>query len=93
MADEFDRRIIPDILQTTLSVSLGAAYRSIEMLRSPAESLPKVVAEVKTLLTVPEDSGEGVQGKLEAIAGVWLEKGANIMADCKTTGEKFTEGG
>jgi hypothetical protein len=93
MADEFDRKLIPDFIQTTLSVSLGAAYKSVEMLRSPAESLPKMVAEVKTLLTVPEDSGDGLQQKLEAIAGVWLEKGATIVTDCKTAGEKFTEGG
>ena len=93
MADEFDRKLMPDFFPATLAVSLGAAYKSLEMLRCPTESLPKVVAEVKTLLTVPEDSGEGLQQKFEAIAGVWLEKGTNIVADCKTAGEKFTEGG
>lgn len=92
MADEFDRRIIPDFLQTTLTVSLGAAFRGFEMLRSPTESLPKMVAEMKTLLSVPENSGDGLQQKIEAMAGVWLEKGANIVTECKTTGERFTEG-
>jgi hypothetical protein len=93
MADEFDRRIMPDILQTTLTVSLGAAYKGMEMLKSPSESLPKMVAEMKTLLSVPEDAGDGIQQKFEALAGVWLEKGTNIVAECKTAGEKFTEGG
>jgi len=93
MADEFDRRMMPDFIHTTLAVSLGAAYRSFEMMRCPAESLPKVVAEMKTLLSVPEDAGGGLQQKMEAMAGVWLEKGTNIVAECKTAGEKFTEGG
>ncbi len=93
MADEFDRRFIPDFVQTTLTVSLGAAYKGLEMLRSPAESLPKVVAEMKTLLSVPEDAGDGIQEKFEAMAGVWLQKGTHIVAECKTAGEKFTEGG
>ncbi len=93
MADEFDRRMMPDLFQTTLSVSLGAAYKSLEMLRSPADTLPKVVDEMKTLLTVPENAGEGVQEKLQAMAGVWLTKGTMIVAECKSAGEKFTEGG
>lgn len=93
MADEFDRRIMPDLFQTTLSVSLGAAYKGLEMLRSPAESLPKMVEEMKNLLTVPANAGDGLQQKFEAMAGVWLTRGTTIVAECKTTGEKFTEGG
>jgi hypothetical protein len=93
MADEFDRRIMPDILQTTLTVSLGAAYKSLELLKTPSESLPKVVAEMKSLLSVPEDAGDGLKEKFEAMAGVWFEKGTNIVAECKSAGEKFTEGG
>jgi hypothetical protein len=91
MADEFDRRFMPDIFQTTLTLSLGAAYKSFEMLRSPAESVPKMVAEMKTLLAVPE--GDTLQQKMENMAGTWLEKGTNLMAECKSAGEKFTEGG
>ena len=84
---------MPDFLHTTLTVSLGAAYKGLEMLRTPSESLPKVVAEMKTLLSVPENAGDGLQQKFEAMAGVWLEKGTHIVAECKTAGEKFTEGG
>ena len=93
MADEFDRRIMPDFIHTTLTVSLGAAYKGLEMLRTPAESLPKMVEEMKTLLSVPEHAGDGLQEKFEAMAGVWLAKGTHIVAECKTAGEKFTEGG
>jgi hypothetical protein len=93
MAAEFDRRMMGKLFRTTLSVSLGAAYKGFEMLATPAESLPKVVDEVKTLLTVPPCAGDDLQQKFEAMAGLWLAKGTTIVAECKTTGEKFTEGG
>jgi hypothetical protein len=48
---------------------------------------------MKTLLSVPEHAGDGLQDKFEAMAGVWLQKGTHIVAECKTAGEKFTEGG
>ena len=93
MAQEFDRRMMPDIFHTTLTLSLGAAYKSVEMLRSPTESLPKMMTEMKTLLTVPGDAGDGLKQKMEAMASVWVGKGMTLMAECKTAGEKFTEGG
>ncbi len=83
---------MPEFMNTTFAVSLGAAYKGLEMLRNPMESFPKMVSEMKDLVSIPEDSGEGIQQKMEALAGVWLEKGTNMMADCKSTGEKFTEG-
>lgn len=89
----FDPRMIPDLFQKTFAVSLGAAYKSFEMLSHPAESLPKVVTGMKDLLTVPEHAGPDLQQQFEAMAGVWLQKGAEIVVECKTTGEKFTEGG
>ncbi len=92
MAGEFDRRTMENLFRTTLSVSLGAAYKGFEMLTTPAESLPHVVDEMKTLLTVPEYAGDDLQKKVEAMAGLWLSKGATIVAECKSKGEKFTEG-
>jgi hypothetical protein len=92
MADEFDRRIMPEFLQTTFTLSLGAAYKSLEMAKSPAESLSKMVTEVKTLFTMPEDTGSGLQDKLQAIAGNMMEKGATLVGELKTAGDKFTEG-
>jgi|HubBroStandDraft_6_1064221.scaffolds.fasta_scaffold909121_1 hypothetical protein len=92
MAQEFDRRIMPDIFHTTLTLSLGAAWKSVEMLRHPAESLPRMVTEMKSLVTMPDVAGDGLRQKMEAMAGVWVEKGMGIMAECKTAGEKFTEG-
>jgi hypothetical protein len=91
MADEFDRKMMPDFMNTTLAVSLGAAYKGFEMLLNPMESFPKMVSEMKDLVSIPEDSGDGIQQKMEALAGVWLEKGTHMMADCKSAGEKFTE--
>ena len=83
---------MPEFMNTTFAVSLGAAYKGFEMLRNPMESLPKMVSEMKELVSIPEASGDSLQQKMEALAGVWLEKGTTMMADCKSTGERFTEG-
>lgn len=91
MADEFDRKLIPELLQSALTISLGASYKGMEMLKTPQESAGKVWDEVKTLVTVPDDAGEGLQEKAKALAAVWMEKGATWMGDCRTAGEKFTE--
>ena len=40
---------------------------------------------------MPKDAGEGLQGKAEAVAGVWMSKGMDLMEICKNAGEKFTE--
>jgi hypothetical protein len=92
MADEMDRKIMPEFLQTAFAVSLGAAYKSFEMMMSPMESANKMFSEAKTLLSIPPDAGDGVQQKAEAVAGVWMDKGMTLMETCKTAGEKFTEG-
>jgi hypothetical protein len=92
MADEFDRRIMPEFLQTTFTLSLGAAYKSFEMVRSPSESISKMVTEVKTMFTIPEDTPSGIQEKLQVIAGNMMEKGATLVTDLKAAGDKFTEG-
>jgi len=47
-------------------------------------------SEVKEMLTVPEDSGEGVEAKAKALAGVWMEKGMTAMETFRNTGRKFT---
>lgn len=92
MADEIDRKIIPGFLQDTFAVSCGAAYRGIEAMRSPAESLPKIASEMKTMFTPPADSRKNVSEMLRGLTGVWMDKGMTMFADCKTVGEKFTEG-
>lgn len=92
MADEIDRKIMPEFLQMTFAVSLGACYKSIEMMMSPQQSMSTMMSEMKTLFTIPSDSGAGLQKKAEAVAAVWMEKGATLMEKCKTAGEKFTEG-
>jgi hypothetical protein len=92
MADSFDPKLVPDLLRATFSVSIGAAYKSLEMIARPTESLPKVVAGVTDLLTVPDHAGHTLPEKLQTMAGVWLARGTHIVADCKVTGDKFTEG-
>jgi len=46
---------------------------------------------MKELFSMPKDAGEGLKGKAEAVAGVWMSKGMDLMETCKTAGEKFTE--
>ena len=82
---------MPEFLQTTFSVYLGACYKSLEMMKSPQDSFEKMLSEMKELFTVPPDAGEGLQKKAEAVAAVWMEKSATLMETCKTAGEKFTE--
>ncbi len=92
MADEFDRVLFPGFLKDAFAISLGAAYKSLEMMKSPQKSVEKTMTEMKELVTVPEDAGEGLKAKAQAVAAVWMEKSATLMNECKTAGQKFTEG-
>ena len=91
MANEWDRRVMPEFLQSAFAIWLGAAYRSFEMMKSPVESMSSFVAEAKSLLTVPSDAGEDLRSKAEAVASVWMEKGAKWMEELKSTGQRFTD--
>ncbi|HVY91468.1 MAG TPA: hypothetical protein VHA14_01920 [Bryobacteraceae bacterium] len=92
MADSFDPKLVPELLRAGFSVSIGAAFKGLEMIARPTESLPKVVAGMTDLLTVPEGTGDTLPEKVQAMAGVWLARGATIVVDCKAKGDKFTEG-
>ena len=91
MADEIDRKIMPEFLQTTFTLSLGVCYKSFEMMKSPQDSFSKMMTEMKELFSIPNDAGDGLQKKAEAVAGVWMSKGMDLMETCKSAGEKFTE--
>jgi len=91
MAEEYDRKIMPETLQMVFAISLGACYKSVEMMKSPQESASKMFTEMKELFSIPSDAGEGLQKKAEAVAAVWMEKSAGLMETCKAAGEKFTE--
>ena len=82
---------MPETLQTVFSLSLGAAYKSFEMMKSPSNSISTMLSEMKELFSLPKDAGKGLKGKAEAVAGVWMSKGMDLMETCKTAGEKFTE--
>ncbi len=91
MTDEFDRKFIPELFQSALTISLGASYKGLEMMKKPQDSFGKMLGEMKSLVTIPDDAGEGIQEKAKALAAVWMEKGATWMEECRTAGEKFTE--
>jgi hypothetical protein len=92
MADASDRDILSGLLQAGLQISLGAAQKSIEMLRNPPDSMAKVASEMTSMLTLPAGTGPGLQDKAQAMAGVWIQKGVTLVTECKTAGEKLTEG-
>jgi hypothetical protein len=91
MADEIDRKIMPEFLQTTFCVYLGACYKSVQMMKTPQDSFSVMVSTMKELFTIPSDAGSGLQKKAEAVAAVWMEKSATLMEQCKTAGEQFTD--
>jgi hypothetical protein len=91
MADEIDRKYIPEFMQTTFSVSLGACYRSWEMMMSPRDSFSRMVSTMDELFAMPPATAVGLIEKFDAVAGVWLDKGIDIVEDCKSAGEKFTD--
>jgi hypothetical protein len=91
MADEFDRRMLPDLIQTTFAVSLGAAYKSVNMLRTPLESFPVMLGEMKSLVELPTEGELTPKTIAQALAGNIMAKSAELMQSCKTTGERFTE--
>lgn len=91
MSDEFDRKLIPELIQSALSISLGGCYKGLELMKKPQESAGKVWEEMKNLVTIPDDAGAGLQDKAKALAAVWMEKGATWMEECRSAGEKFTE--
>lgn len=92
MADELDRKLMPGFVQMTFAISLGATYKSFEMMKSPFETAGKMMSEIRSLLSIPPDAGEGLVNQSQALAAVWMEKGAGFIQECRVAGEKFTEG-
>ncbi|MGI8785745.1 MAG: hypothetical protein ACR2L2_19090 [Acidobacteriota bacterium] len=91
MADELDRKLIPELVQTAFTLSLGAMSKSMDMMRRPQQSANTIVSETRELFTIPPDAGEGIQAKLQGLAAVWMEKGVTLMEECRTEGQKFTD--
>ena len=48
-----------------------------------------LLEEAKTLLTIPADTGEGIQGQAKAIAATWMGRGVSWMEECRAAGEKI----
>ncbi len=92
MAQELDLKILPDAAKDILALSLGVAWKSFDAATRPMDTFPAMVTTAKQMVTVPEGTEGGLREKAEALAGVWMDKGMSLMNDCKTAGEKFTEG-
>ena len=91
MAENSDKNGLFGLLQTGLDISLGAAHKSIEMARNPPAAASKLLSEMASLFTVPAHAGREIQDKAQAIAGVWMEKGMTLLAECRTAGEKYKD--
>jgi hypothetical protein len=92
MAQNSDNNGLFGLFQAGLDISLGAAHKSIEMARNPSESASKVLNDMVAMFSVPPNTGPELQDKAQAIAGVWMEKGMTLLAECKSAGEKYKEG-
>ncbi len=83
---------MPDFMQSAFNIWIGAMYKSVEAMKHPQDSVEKMASSMKTLVTVPDDAGDGLQKKAQAIAAVWMQEGATLIEDCRSAGEKFTNG-
>ena len=83
---------MPEFMQSAFAICLGAVYQGVEVMKSPIQSMNTFASEAKTLLTIPSDAGEGLKNKAQAVASVWMEKGARLFEQLKSTGQKFTDG-
>jgi hypothetical protein len=81
---------MPPIMQKGFTLSLGMAFKSFEMVKSPQATWSKMTGELKQMVTIPEDAGDGVQAKAKALAAVWMEKGMTAVEACRAAGRKFT---
>jgi hypothetical protein len=91
MADEWDRQLIPEFFQTAFTLTLGASYKGVEMLKTPQDSAEAAVGEIMELFSVPEDAGDSLEDKAKGVVAVWMEKGAAWMQACEKAGTKFTQ--
>jgi hypothetical protein len=99
MAEEIDRKYLPELVQKTFCISLGACYKSVEMMKTPQESATKMFGEVKEILTdsrnavanPPKEGADGWRERAEVLAGVWAGKGMDLMQTWQEAGEKFTD--
>jgi hypothetical protein len=91
MTNEFDRKFLPEMFQSALTLSMGASIKGLEMMKHPQNTLERMVDEARALVTPPEESGSSLPDKAKAMASVWIERGSSWVEECRTAGENFTE--
>jgi len=90
MADEIDRKLFPEFVETTFAISLGFAYRMAEMLKHPQKAVAGMVSEVTTLASTQPESGDGLQRRAQAVASAVVQRSMTLVEECRTAGQKFT---
>ena len=100
-AEEFDRKYLPEVVQTAFCISLGACYESVKMMKTPQDSATKILAEMKKVLIESrdavlnppkdKDSGDGLKQRFDVFLGVWGGMGMELMETWTKAGEEFTK--
>lgn len=90
MADEIDRKLLPDFVQKSFAFSLGCMLKAVNMVKNPVQSVQDITTEVKTLTTPPVTSRGGITPKAQAMVSVWVSRGVSLVEECRTEGEKLT---
>jgi hypothetical protein len=86
-----DRKFMPDLFQTAFNVSVGAAYKSFEMMLNPMESANRMIAEARDIISFASEAGDGIQEKAGALAGAWMDRSLSIVEDCRSAGARIAE--
>ena len=90
MANEIDRKLMPDFIHKSFTISLGFMHKSYEMMKDPPKTFREMFEEMQTLVTPPSGTADGLAPKARALASVWVERGMTRMEECRKAGEKFT---
>ena len=90
MANEIDRKLMPDFIHKSFAISLGCMHKTYEMMKDPPKTFRVMMEEMQTLVTPPPGTAEGLAPKARALAAVWVERGMTSVEECRKAGEKFT---
>lgn len=91
MAEEFDRKVMPAILQDAFQIWLGAAYKTMEAMKQPVACVEDMVGEAKGLVEIPEDTPKEIRAQAQALAGNVMIKANEWVGALRSAGAKFTD--
>jgi hypothetical protein len=95
---EYDRKLVnvlsemtsPKNLDLYFTAMLGAAYQSVEGIRTPVACVTKVAAEARTLFVLPPETPKDLSAQAKAFQENAFEKVMTWMMAWSEVGKKFT---